>query len=175
MYTTEYTIECVIHARKAWKKSRSNLVLWNCQCVWEVEYRLPPVCGIEERVWGHICSTISMRTLFFCRTHVGVWEHIHTYTYVCVLILLHKCPHATTYVSSCYYVSAYSYICVLILLHIYASSYSYIYASSYSYICVLILLQALTRVIMARRRREPQGLWEALHKKRKEGRHDTKK
>jgi cbb3-type cytochrome oxidase subunit 1 len=36
--------------------------------------------------------------------------HVSSYYYLCVLILLHMCPHTTTYVSSYYY------ICVLILL-----------------------------------------------------------
>jgi hypothetical protein len=68
-------------------------------------------------------------------------QHIYPHTtttyvsskyYMCVLILLHMCPHTTTYVS------AYCYICVLILLHV--SSYYYIYIPAYCYICVLILL-----------------------------------
>jgi hypothetical protein len=36
---------------------------------------------------------------------------VSSYYYICVLILLHMCPHTTTYVSSYYY------ICLLILLH----------------------------------------------------------
>ncbi len=44
--------------------------------------------------------------------------------YICVLILLHMCPHTTTYVSSYYY------ICVLILLHM--SPHTTAYVSAYS-------------------------------------------
>jgi hypothetical protein len=58
--------------------------------------------------------------------------HVSSYSYICVLILLHMCPHTPTYVSS------YSYICVLVLLHMCPHTPTYV--SSYSYICVLILL-----------------------------------
>ncbi len=60
-----------------------------------------------------------------------------SYCYICVLILLHMCPHTATYVSS------YCYICALILLHMclillhmYARTATCV--SSYCYICVLI-------------------------------------
>jgi hypothetical protein len=49
---------------------------------------------------------------------------------VCVLILLHVCPHTATYASSYYY------ICVLILLHMCPHTTTSV--SSYYYICVLM-------------------------------------
>jgi hypothetical protein len=70
--------------------------------------------------------------------------------YICVLILLHMCPHTIIYVSSdTTYVSAYYYICVRILLNMCPHTYYYMwphtttYVSSYhaslplGYICVI--------------------------------------
>jgi hypothetical protein len=51
---------------------------------------------------------------------------------MCVLILLHMCPHTNTYVSSYYY------MCVLILLRMCPHATTCV--STYYYICVLILL-----------------------------------
>jgi hypothetical protein len=61
--------------------------------------------------------------------------YVSSYCFICVLILLHMCPHTSTYVSSYYYISAascyfissvrirrHTSICVLILHYILASS-----------------------------------------------------
>ncbi len=58
---------------------------------------------------------------------------VSSYYYICVLILLYMCPHATIFVSS------YSYGCVLILLRMCPHTPTDV--SSYSYGCVLILLR----------------------------------
>ena len=76
--------------------------------------------------------------------------------YMCILMLLHMCPHTTAYVSSYHsigvlillhmcphtttHVSSYYYICVLILL-LYRYPHTKIFVSAYYYICVCILLR----------------------------------
>jgi hypothetical protein len=102
-------------------------------------------------------------------THVLILLYMpHTATDICVLILLHMCPHPTTYVSSYYYIrvltlpymSAYYYIIlphmrphatthpsypsscyyIYVLMLLYMRPHTTTYVSSYYYTCVLILL-----------------------------------
>jgi hypothetical protein len=76
--------------------------------------------------YGYICLLILLHTCPHTATYVS------SYGYIRVLILIHTCPHTATYVSSC------GYIRVLILLH--TCPHTPTYVSSYGYIRVLILL-----------------------------------
>ena len=90
-----------------------------------------------------MCVLIPATTAVLSAVYIFVLIQLYTpinvssYSYECVLILLHMCSHTPMYVYVYSYVSSYSYICVLILL----------YVSTYSYICVLI--PATTAVLSA--------------------------
>ena len=87
-------------------------------------------------------------------THIVVWD-VSSYYYICVLIPLYMCPHATIHVSSYYYTCVLIPLCMCPHTPIYVQSLGAalflafylcphthtcaVYVSSY-YICVLILL-----------------------------------
>jgi hypothetical protein len=98
---------------------------------------------------GHIYRLQGQRVreLYMCphtTKCVLILLYVSSYYYICVLILLHMCPHRLQgqrvrelYVSSYYYMCPHTTtICVLILLHMCPHTTTYV--SSYYYICVLI-------------------------------------
>ena len=109
---------------------------------------------------------LNMRPLYM-RPHTTIF--VHSYYYMCVLILLYTRPHTTICVSSDNYicgrillylcthttVCVCIVLCVLRLLHMRASAYYYIcvlillYVSAYYYICAQALSAARKRRVAA--------------------------
>ncbi len=82
--------------------------------------------------------------------------HVSSYYYICVLILLHMCPHAATYVSSFYYyvsVCMLRYMCVCIREMERACDYTSLhlaYADMCREVCTTVVEHATTPLYISR-------------------------
>jgi hypothetical protein len=115
-------------------ESRIHLASAYCSiCILMLLHMCPPTAiyssmrtlGIQQYEDAHR-SSVCILLYMYPHTTTYVSAYCHMY-YICVLILLHMCPHTAT--------------CVLILLHMCPHTATYVFSSCYT--CVLILLHAL--------------------------------